>query len=593
MKSQQLFYIILSLILFQAQLSFGFDNTNILVEEAVNHIYQGRYQQAHEVLSRAYKQSPRHPRVHFNLGRLFELTGNHEEALKEYRIALALDSSMVAARRGIARAQVELKRLESKRIAAKEREAASESQQIAIKSEHQIHQVRSHQEPPRTISQLPTQETYETKTITEGINMTIPALQAAQEREPTTIHSELAPPSEFLSPEPFKESHQTLSSLQLQQQQTPQTQQRDSLRLPTPRQTSESSLNKAQQLIAEGEVDKAVSALEKHLETNPNSAEALYLLGKAFSTTGDLFPAISKLEESIRVDEKQYNAYYLLGRNYSRVNLLQDALRNYKIYFAVKPQASVALEIARIYEQKNDSSQAREYYARANAMSPGDPALQSRLTESTSNLANDLYLRANHAFTTEKFKEAYNLYSQALATSGLNETYRRDASRKVEISRLRFQEQIARKRPAREGFTTTRHNFATINLKYYQLDDVTFRTRFTGPVKVEWRGYVAKKLSRHGRDFILFIKELSQDELDVMNRSRNDYRLNRHFNNQPAVLVSAPRNGFPSFIKEGTFITFNGTTEWREYEIINDFGQAVSFPAFEFVSAYPANIATY
>ena len=53
-----------------------FDNTNILVEQAVNHIYQQRYKQAHSILKEAYEQSPRHPGVHFNLGRLFELTGN-------------------------------------------------------------------------------------------------------------------------------------------------------------------------------------------------------------------------------------------------------------------------------------------------------------------------------------------------------------------------------------------------------------------------------------------------------------------------------------------------------------------------------------
>ena len=80
-----------------------FDNTNILVEQAVNHIYQQRYKQAHSILKEAYEQSPRHPGVHFNLGRLFELTGNFQEALKEYRLAASLDQSMVAARRGIAR----------------------------------------------------------------------------------------------------------------------------------------------------------------------------------------------------------------------------------------------------------------------------------------------------------------------------------------------------------------------------------------------------------------------------------------------------------------------------------------------------------
>jgi Tfp pilus assembly protein PilF len=70
----------------------AFDNTNILVEQAVNHIYQKRYLQAHQTLKEAYEQSPRHPGVHFNLGRLFELTGNYNEALKEFRLAASLNS---------------------------------------------------------------------------------------------------------------------------------------------------------------------------------------------------------------------------------------------------------------------------------------------------------------------------------------------------------------------------------------------------------------------------------------------------------------------------------------------------------------------
>ncbi|MDN5279833.1 MAG: hypothetical protein PWR01_3798, partial [Clostridiales bacterium] len=102
-------------LIFSAGLSpvLAFDNTNILVEEAVNHIYQQRYKQAHQALKNAYEQSPRHPGVHFNLGRLFELTGNFSEALKEYRLAAGLDTSMVAARRGIARCVVELKRIKA------------------------------------------------------------------------------------------------------------------------------------------------------------------------------------------------------------------------------------------------------------------------------------------------------------------------------------------------------------------------------------------------------------------------------------------------------------------------------------------------
>ncbi|HQG28557.1 MAG TPA: tetratricopeptide repeat protein, partial [Candidatus Ozemobacteraceae bacterium] len=103
-----------------------FDDTNILVEEAVNHIYQQRYKQAHQCLQRAYERSPRHPGVHFNLARVFELTGNFQEALKEYQLAAVLDPSMVAARRGIARCTVDMKRQRGEEQAAVLDRAAQE-----------------------------------------------------------------------------------------------------------------------------------------------------------------------------------------------------------------------------------------------------------------------------------------------------------------------------------------------------------------------------------------------------------------------------------------------------------------------------------
>lgn len=513
----------------------AFDNTNILVEEAVNHIYQQRYKQAHELLRRAYERSPRHPGVHFNLGRLFELTGNFDEALKEYRLAAALDRSMIAARRGMARAQVELKRIQ----------AVKEQQQLAEPSS----------QPAPIITMQPSSQPE-------------PSVQQRVSRPPVVVHQAPTPQSqprlpvqEFSLP-PLPERVITAVS-------------------------HDSGEMKAEKLLDDNKVDEAITALNKILQRNPDSPKALFLLGKALSIKGDLFPSIKHLEEAIRVDKSFYDAYYLLGRNYARVNLLEDALKNYQLYYGVKPQSSVALEMARIYENKGRPEMAREYYSRANAMNPGNPQLQARLTETTSNLANDLYLRANNSFTLNEFEEAVSLFSQALDTAGLSETYRRDAIRKLEISRLRVRELERRIAPAKEGFQATRHNFGTVNLKYYQLTDINFKTRFTGPIVVEWRARVVRKIDRHGRDFLLMIKELSRDELDIMNRDRNDYRLNRHFNNQPVFLLETTKGGFPVFIKEGQMITFNGSTDWRTYNIINDLGQSIKLPSFNYISAYP------
>ncbi|NLF96375.1 MAG: tetratricopeptide repeat protein [Candidatus Riflebacteria bacterium] len=536
----------------------AFDNTNILVEEAVNHIYQQRYKQAHQALKQAYEQSPRHPGVHFNLGRLFELTGNFDEALKEYRLAASLDTSMVAARRGIARCSVELKRIKAYNA---QTEAQTQAPTAAPVVKYEPPQSAA---PARIITQQPAQTPVQAPVQPRP---TLPTQTARVVTQPATPALPPIQPTNRISTQDLK-----LPPLPLRA---------------TAQASRPAGEQRAETLLDSGKTDEAIAALENILQNNPDSPRAHFLLGKALSLKGDLFASIKHLEECLRVDDKFYDAYYLLGRNYSRVNLLEDAIKNYQIYYVVKPQASVALEMARIYETMGSPEKAKEYYARANAMNPGNPNLQMRLSESAGNLANDLYLRGNHAFTTNKFEEAANLFSQALATGNLLESSRRDAVRKLEVARFKIREEEEKQRPAREGFTATRGNFAGTNLQYWQLNDINFKTRFTGPITVEWRGYIARKITRHGRDFLLMIKELSQDELDAMSRERNDYRLNSHFNNQPTFLLATRRGGFPPFAREGQMITFNGTTDWKFYDIINDLGQLVRMPSFEFISAYP------
>ena len=108
---------------------------------------------------------------------------------------------------------------------------------------------------------------------------------------------------------------------------------------------------------------------------------------------------------------------------------------------------------------------------------------------------------------------------------------------------------------------------------------------------MEWTGYIARRITRYGRDFLLMIKECDRDELEYMNKTDNDYKLNKHFNNQPVFLLMTSKGGFPNFMKEKTMITFNGKTEWQFYEIINDMGSLVRLPTFEYVSAFPVRTA--
>jgi len=592
-----------SVVFLPATATAEFDNTNILIEEAVNHIYQQRFKQAHSALKQAFEQSPRHPGVHFNLGRLFEMTGNFPEALREYQMAVVLDPSMVAARRGIARCSVEIKRIRGSEEASVLDEAAREitSRNGSNQSGRSGDAGRRVAVPParppsapsnasRVVVQNPVSQAV--RTTAENQKM-MPGYGDKESGTPTPSMGEAgrwppngavetAPSVPAMELPPMPASAQLPQAENLQLPPLPQAVQERVREAPS---TEEES--RAEALMERGDYSKAYEILNGIATQNPDNPHPLFLLGKLFSLKGELFSGIKYLEEAIKVDERQYPAYYLLAQDYSRVNLLDDAIRNYLIYFGVKPQAGVAVEIARTYERMGRDDLAKEYYGKANAMNPGNPNLQSRLSDSETEVANDLYLRANHAFTTDDFPGALTLYQQALNSRGLDPTYRRDAERKVQAAKLRSQAIAEEARPGIEGFQQTRQIYGTVNLQYPQLADITFKTKFTGPVTVEWRGFVARKFTRYGQDFLVMIKELSNDELDQMRRDQNDYRLNPNFTNQPVFLLTTPRGGFPKFADKGKFITFTGKTDWRFYDVINDLGQSMKLPAFDFLAGHP------
>ena len=546
-----------------------FDNTNILVEQAVNHIYQQRYKQAHSILKEAYEQSPRHPGVHFNLGRLFELTGNFQEALKEYRLAASLDQSMVAARRGIARCSVELKKVA---VTAPNNNAGPSSKSngysAPVVTQKNTAKPNQYVLPENPFPNQPNYSGYDSPTSQAKTKNSAPVIsQNNYSQGKDTLQT--------------SKVYSSTSNLDL-----PPLPQNVMVKASKP-----SGESKARTMLDNGDTDAAIKALEGILEKNPDSPEAHYLMGKALGLKNNLFGAIKHLEEAIRVNEKYYDAYYLLGKDYAKVNLMEDAIKNYLVYYGVKPQASVAVEIAKTYEQMGKQAQANDFYRKANSMNPGTSNLQMQVNESSVSLANDLYLRGNHAFSINQFREAANLFNQALSINSLPDGARRDALRKLEIARFRINERDEQLAPMKQGFDETRKQFASTSLKYYQLADINYKNNFTNAISVEWTGYIARRITRYGRDFLLMIKECDRDELEYMNKTDNDYRLNKHFNNQPVFLLMTSKGGFPNFMKEKTMITFNGKTEWQFYEIINDMGSIVRLPTFEYVSAFPVRTA--
>ena len=319
-----------------------FDNTNILVEQAVNHIYQQRYKQAHSILKEAYEQSPRHPGVHFNLGRLFELTGNFQEALKEYRLAASLDQSMVAARRGIARCSVELKKA-AVTTPAQNAGPSNKSNGYAAPVVTQKTPAKQQNQYVIPENPFPTQPNY------SGYDSPT-APQKAKSSAPVITQNNYSQGKDALQTSKVYSSTNNLDLPPLPQSVT--------IKVSKP-----SGESKARTMLDNGDTDGAIKALEAILEKNPDSPEAHYLMGKALGLKNNLFGAIKHLEEAVRVNEKYYDAYYLLGKDYAKVNLMEDAIKNYLIYYGVKPQASVAVEIAKTYENMGKQAQANDFYS--------------------------------------------------------------------------------------------------------------------------------------------------------------------------------------------------------------------------------------
>jgi tetratricopeptide (TPR) repeat protein len=81
------------------------DSAELHNTTGLTYYYQGKDAEAFAEFIRALEKDPSYAQPHFNLGRLFERQKRYDEALRQYRDALQLDGSLVAAKEGIERLQ--------------------------------------------------------------------------------------------------------------------------------------------------------------------------------------------------------------------------------------------------------------------------------------------------------------------------------------------------------------------------------------------------------------------------------------------------------------------------------------------------------
>jgi cytochrome c-type biogenesis protein CcmH/NrfG len=82
--------------------------------------------------------------------------------------------------------------------------------------------------------------------------------------------------------------------------------------------------------------ERAVSALEQDIKTDPNNPELWLHLGYAYRKTGQLGQAQKAFEKTAAMDPRNRDALYMLGLIYEKKNQPQDALRIWNAYLSAE-----------------------------------------------------------------------------------------------------------------------------------------------------------------------------------------------------------------------------------------------------------------
>ncbi len=106
-------------------------------------------------------------------------------------------------------------------------------------------------------------------------------------------------------------------------------------------------------LLKEGKVDEAITALRAALELDEENAEIHTYLGAAYSKKGDRLHAVYHFEQSLNLEESA-RAYFNLGAMYELSKRIDEAVRQYKM----------ALEMDKGYTKASDAlTRLQEQYA--------------------------------------------------------------------------------------------------------------------------------------------------------------------------------------------------------------------------------------
>jgi tetratricopeptide (TPR) repeat protein len=91
-------------------------------------------------------------------------------------------------------------------------------------------------------------------------------------------------------------------------------------------------------LLKKGQIDDAITDLNKAIDLNPKDAGAHFYRGNAYYKKGQIDKALSDYSKAIKINSRYTNAYFSRGLHYVGVEEYSKAISDYK-----KPWSSIRL----------------------------------------------------------------------------------------------------------------------------------------------------------------------------------------------------------------------------------------------------------
>jgi len=159
-------------------------------------------------------------------------------------------------------------------------------------------------------------------------------------------------------------------------------------------------LERAEELLAQGLTEDALSAFEAALQENPDLTEASLGVANIYEEQGDLESAKESYKQATESDPTSYTAHYKLGLMQQLLGEVRNAIRTYLKAVAIDPQQfEVNRDLAAAYLQLGRPGDALRYAERAVKLEPSSQQAWSNLAATYSLMG--------------RYDDAVNTYRQA------------------------------------------------------------------------------------------------------------------------------------------------------------------------------------